>query len=397
MSAYTGPPAGPAQSSITEGAGQDEVIIEIGGARFKGWETVSITKSCEAIPNSFSVSASAEFFQGAAIQQTQPGQACNVYIGQTKVITGWLDRRVIRIAPRGRTITFTGRGITRDLVDCSVDLVNDPSIQSGWVTAANGLELAKKVAAAYHITVKANVTDLGPKLYGLQIGLGDTPYNVIDQFARYAGLLVYEDSDGAVVLDQIGTNKMASGFTLGENVEEIHAVRSVDGRYSDYLVVWNAVDTLKQTGSTANQRAWSHDLELAKTETRLKIIVSEQITPEFDVGVVRANWEMARRIGRSQAVSIICDKWRDSQQRLWTPNWLAPVQAPQADIQDALWVIGAVTFRKDMGGTHTDLMLMPPEAFQPAPNPLTLYDAQLARSPKNDAAAVPAAPGQTPP
>ncbi len=107
------------------------------------------------------------------------------------------------------------------------------------------------------------------------------------------------------------------------------------------------------------------------------------------VAVQRANWECARRLGRSQAAAITGDSWRDSKGTLWTPNWLAPIEAPAADITGAQWVIGTVTYRKDMSGTHADLVLMPQDAFEPDPNPLNLFDNELMNSPRTSQAPAP--------
>jgi hypothetical protein len=35
-----------------------------------------------------------------------------------------------------------------------------------------------------------------------------------------------------------------------------------------------------------------------------------------------------------------------------------------------------------MSGTHADLVLMPPDAFDPDPNPLNLFDNELWNSPR---------------
>jgi prophage tail gpP-like protein len=159
-------------------------------------------------------------------------------------------------------------------------------------------------------------------------------------------------------------------------------------------VVWNTIDQLRDLGILSNRRAFVTDPTLG--EYRPRIIVSEQITPAYDQGIARANWEMARRIGRSQSVTIVADSWRDKNKKLWTPNWLAPISAPAADIDgDAVWIIGTVTLRKDMSGTHADLVLMPPKAFTPEPNPLTLMDNELALTPKVSQS--PAPPSTDPP
>jgi prophage tail gpP-like protein len=64
----------------------DEVIIQIGSTRLAGWKTVSITRSCEMMPNSFSVTASTQFMQGGGLALTRPGQPCTVYIGSDLVM-----------------------------------------------------------------------------------------------------------------------------------------------------------------------------------------------------------------------------------------------------------------------------------------------------------------------
>jgi prophage tail gpP-like protein len=379
------------------GSGLDDVTIQVGSNRFVGWQNVSISRSCESMPNTWSVTVSAEFLQSPAqMAGTRPGQSCLIYIGSDLVITGWIDRRSIPIDARNRLVTLSGRGITRNLVDCSADLLNDPGLAGGQMHGANTLDLAQQLCKAYGITAISNVTDLGPPIPSFQVPIGETVYQIIESIARYTGYLVYEDTFGRLVLDRVGTSQHASGFQVPGNVEALGAEQSVDQRFSQYVVVWSGVDTTADLGALGNIRASVTDDTLG--EHRVRIIVSEQVAPIPGAGqsigndaiaVQRANWEKARRIGRSQAASVTCDSWRDSKGTLWTPNWLATLDAPAADISNATWVIGSLTFRKDMTGTHTDLILMPQDAFNPDPNPLNLLDAELATSPQTSQAPAP--------
>jgi len=365
----------------------NEVSIQVGSTRFQGWQSVSITRSCESMPNSFALTASTEFMQGPAIAGTRPGQACSIYVGQNLVITGWIDRRTITADGHNHGVAISGRGITRNLVDCSADLVNDPGLKGGMINAANTRDLAQRLCKAFGITARSAVSDLGISIPNFQVSLGETPYEIIESVARYAGYLVYEDQNGNLVLDRVGTNSMASGFTMPGNIEAISAERSEDGRYSHYTVVWYAINQLAEVSAIANQRATVIDQTMP--EYRPLIRVSAQIVPAYDVGQAMANWEMARRLGRSQAASITCDSWRDTAGNLWQPNYLAPIEAPAADITGANWIIGSVTYRKDMSGTHADLILMPPDAFNPEPNPLNLFDNELANSPQSSQSPAP--------
>ena len=362
--------------SLALANGPDDVAIRVGSTDFKGWQSVNVTCSCESIPNSFQLTASTEFLQDrAALENTRAGQACQIRIGSDLVITGCIDRRSIGIDARSHQVTLSGRGITRNLVDCSADLFNDPGVRGG-ITANSMLDLAQKLSKAYGITVISAVPDLGGPIPYVVVNLGETPWQVIESVAAYTGYLVYEDPFGRLVLDRVGSQRMASGFTLPGNIEAIGAERSADQRFSDYVVVWNSTNSLSEQNALSNQR-W-HETDPGVGQYRLKITVSQQNAPgNPNFGMTLARWQKARFIGRSQAAQITCDSWRDTSGRLWTPNWLATVEAPIADITGAVWVIGTVTYRKDMSGTHADLVLMPSEAFSPDPSPLNLWDAEL--------------------
>lgn len=73
------------------GSGPDDVTIQVGSNRFVGWQNVTITRSCESMPNNWSLTASAEFLQGPALAGTRSGQPCLITIGSDLLITGWID------------------------------------------------------------------------------------------------------------------------------------------------------------------------------------------------------------------------------------------------------------------------------------------------------------------
>jgi prophage tail gpP-like protein len=368
----------------------DDVAIVIDNNRYAGWQSIQIMRSAEAFPNSFSVTGTEAFPYDAKRILIQPGAFCQVFIGSDLVITGYVDRYEMHIGPRMHSVMITGRGLCEDLVDCSVDLINPTKdLRNGMVNASNALDLATKLAKPFEkIKVRSAVSDLGQPIPFFQIMAGETAYEVIERVARYAGYLVYEDENGAMVLDRVGTKEMASGFVMSAaadaqgNIESAAAVMSIDQLYSVYCVVWTAVNTYSDLGNAGYQRYVVADQRVPRY--RPKIIVSEQIVPDFDFGKKRGDWERARRFGRSSSVSLSCDSWRDSKGNLWTPNQLAVVDAPALKLDKKKWIIGTVVFRKDLSGTHADIVLMPPDAFDPVPVALNLYDRELTQgSPKS--------------
>lgn len=369
-------------SEFTSSSGGD-VSIEIGGRTIAGWKTVMITRSAEMFPNSFAFTMSEAFLDDPSKVLISPGKGiCHVFIGDDLVVTGYVDRYAATLRPGAHDVEITGRGLGEDLVDCSADLLSaDSPVAGGQMRASNALDLAQKLCKLANISARCAVADLGKPIQTFQVSLGETPYEIIERVARYAGYLVYEDAIGDLVLDRVGTEKMASGFAQGVNVEAAASSLSVDQRFSDYCVVWSTVDQLSE-GSGANvalKRATAVDTAM-KTDLkryRPRIIVSAQTDGSPDLAQRMANWEMARRIGRSQAVQITCDSWRDSAGRLWQPNHLATIDLPALKLVRAEWIIATAVFRKDESGTHADLTLMPPDAFAVQPSTLQLFDREI--------------------
>jgi prophage tail gpP-like protein len=378
-------------------ANQVSIIIGNSASGMSGWENVSITRSAEAFPNSFTVTASDQYSNDptrAATFPTGPGEKCKVMIGNDLVITGYIDRYVTNIGPESHSITISGRGLCEDLVDCSADLVNTPGMQGATITASNAEDLAQKLCVPFGLKAKCIPNDKGRKLLPFTIWLSETPYEIIERVCGYTAFLAYEDETGQLILDRVGTNKMASGFTMPGNIEGASSSLSIDQRYSNYTVVFNSVAQFNELSPVINNRGFASDKKMPRY--RPLIIVSAQYDPDrnHDLSQERANWEMARRYGRSQAIRLTCDGWRDTAGKLWQPNYLADINAPALKITNKQWVIGTVTFRKDMSGTHADVVLMPPDAFQPQPQPLFMWDMELMQSnPSSQAqAAVPPAP-----
>lgn len=200
--------------------------------------------------------------------------------------------------------------------------------------------------------------------------LSETSYAVIERICRYRALIPYEGTDGNLILGAIGAARAANGFTEGINVEKARAVYSGDQRYSEYLAFIQSVDVFTDTGNGGNQIAIVPDPTVPRH--RRRVIIAESSGGGTDVAKQRANWECARRYGRSFVVALTTDSWRDSAGTLYTPNTLVPLALPKLKLPTLgtngnMWVISDVTYRLDENGTHADLTIMPPTAFYPEP------------------------------
>jgi prophage tail gpP-like protein len=356
----TGPPPG----------STDPLTLTVGSQSLTGWQRVSVTRPLTGIPASFQIEVT-EKYPNAPDIDLEPGQPCTVTIGSDLVLTGYVDRYVSSISAGQHTIRVEGRSKSEDLVDCSALVANtsagSPSTQGMQIVNGDALSIAQRLAAPYNVTVNSSFDGPLQQLPQFNINLGETVWQIIDRVTKYARLLVYDLPDGSIMLASVGTQSMASGFTIGANVETADVMFSMDQRFQEYeahLTSAMALGTDAGVNSPAIGQVVRDD---DVPRFRKLYIVSEQFVLGQPIAADRALWEKNRRWGQSFNFNVTCDAWRDSAGKLWAPNMLAPINAPQLKLANKSWLIGTVNYSRDESGQHARLGLWPPEAFTVEP------------------------------
>ena len=156
---------------------------------------------------------------------------------------------------------------------------------------------------------------------------------------------------------------MSSGFAQGVNVQQASGTLSMDQRFSDYLLSILSYQMFGDAGGSLSPLPVQKDGGVPRY--RPLYVVSEQVQFGQAFAVQRAQWEKARRYGRSQAIRLVVDSWRDSGGALWRPNAYANIYVPALKIAPAdPWIIGDVTFaRAAGGGTTAEITMMPKEGY----------------------------------
>jgi prophage tail gpP-like protein len=354
------PPRGP-----PPGAG-DVLTLTVGDQSLSGWQRVTVTRPLAAIPASFSIEVT-ERYPNAPDIDLKAGAPCTVTIGGDLVLTGYVDRYAATITPAQHTIRVEGRSKSEDLVDCSALVegigAGQPSQPGMQVVNADALAIAKRLAAPYHVEVQSNLVGPLPILPQFNINLGETVWQIIDRVTRYTRLLVYDLPDGSIMFSTVGTESMASGFTMGENVEAADVMFSMDQRYSEYEAHLTSNMALGTDAGVNTPGIGEIVRDDEVPRFRKLYVISEQFVLGQPLAADRAKWEKNRRWGQSFAFTVTCDSWRDSAGKLWAPNMLAPIKAPQMKLADESWLIGTVTYTRDETGQHCRLGLWPPKAF----------------------------------
>lgn len=365
--------------------GNDELTLVIGRKEWSGWQKVVVTRGIDTVPAVFDLDVTDQNSPTGGNIDIKPGEPCQVKIGGELVITGYVDRYTADLAPRAHTVRITGRSKSSDLVDCAAFFGSRDN--EGYQTLGGStLSIAKQLAEPYDVNVQSTAGD-GKQIKQFNIIFGETPWEIIDRITRYSNMIVYDMPDGSIMLAQAGSGgSMTGGFGQGRNVESAGIMLSMDQRFSLYegFAISSGVFTTQsaQSGGTG-QKPEAVERDENVPRFRKRIIVSEQMTPEGPLIKDRVRWEKNRRIGRSTALTVTADSWRDSSGKLWAPNAMAAITMPALKVANATWCIGQVTFVRDENGQHAQVMLMPKEAFTPQPDvllplPVTLQDRGVA-------------------
>ena len=366
----------------------DVLSLTVGNQTITGWQRVSVTRPLAAIPASFSIEVT-ERYPNAADIDLKPGYPCTVKIGADLVLTGYVDRYTSSISASQHTIRVEGRSMSEDLVDCSalVEGTSAGSAPTNGLQVLNGstLDIVRKLAAPYGVTVQSTAGD-GIQVPQFNINLGETCWEIIDRITRYSEMIAYDMPDGSIMLAKVGTAAMASGFKIGVNVETADVMFSTDQRYSEYE---GHVMSMMSLGTDAGVNSPGvgeivRDDEMTALRRpdgsprfRKLYIISEQYVMGLPLAGKRAIWEKNRRYGQSFNFSVTCDAWRDSAGKLWSPNYLAAIDAEALKLKHEDWLIGTVTYLRDESGQHARLSLWPKVAFtvEPtSPNVLVTQD-----------------------
>ncbi|VVE55321.1 Mu P family protein [Pandoraea communis] len=347
----------------------DNITLKLNDSLLSGWTRLRVTRGIERFPGDFELEMT-ELYPGQAQDViATPGDRCVLALGGDRVITGYVDRVVPSISAESHDIRVTGRGKCQDLLDCAAVWPN------GQMSNVNAYTMAKQLAAVYDIDVICDVEGL---LMIPQINIipGESTYEVVERTSRYSALLVYEDRSGNMVLARAGAEAMASGVQEGINIEAATAERSMDQRFSHVTALLTGTNNMQDLRSITAPHFTATDPNVPRRRER--VIFAEAGDLGWEVGKQRALWEVAWRRGRAEVIHVTVDNWRDVAGNLWEPNKLIDVLIPslkvsgdQAGTVPQRLMIAEVTYSLDESGTHAQLTLMPPEAFEP--KPILLY------------------------
>jgi len=288
--------------------------LEVNGVQYTNFVSASCELRLDSLSSAFSFNAVAP--EGQAMP-FKGGEACKVIVDNEPVLTGFIEVVDVDYSGSDHTITVSGRDKTADLLDSTIDVIND--IRGDGLTLK---ELIEKVIDHLGLDIKV-IDQVNPDPFNATEDIAapepsDNAFDFIEKYSRKRHVLLTSNADGNVVITaNSGVNaEGAVQHVIGaEDNNVINASFSYDttGRYNNYKLTssLNPV-ALNQAGDTdlasvVSQSDGVSDPDIRKG--RQMVIISEN---PFSKGSCRerAKWEADIRRARGLIYSATVPLYR---------------------------------------------------------------------------------------
>ncbi|WP_052689409.1 phage baseplate assembly protein [Xanthomonas albilineans] len=396
---------------------ENQLRLVVGGQDFGGWKKIRIEAGIERQARSFELEVTDRWPGSTAAatadtapplwRRIRPFDACQIFIGNDLVLTGYVDATPIQYDGKRISVTVKGRSRTCDLVDCctpdtdraptaSHSLWSDVKGKDGKTgtvvtpAAANTnvwrnakLEtIAAALAAPYGVRVLTEI-DTGAPITEHHVQIGETVFESIDRLMRLRHVLSTDNALGDLVFIDVGSSGNATTtLELGENIQDGSCELDFKAVMSSYVVKGQRAGNDDDFGVDANEVQGDDDdlaeLEggIADTGTPVTASLADARSKRFRVLVIkqaghadagtcqdRALYERAHRAAKALEATYTVAGWRQGDGQLWRPNLLVRVRDALIGF-DQTMVIAEAHYLLDEDGLRTQLRVGPPDGYR---------------------------------
>jgi len=337
----------------------DEVKLRINGIDFGGWLEVEINAGIERQARDFKLSITRTWPGATDIpRRVKAGDVCEVFIGNDKILTGYVDATPISYSATSVSVGVTGRSKTADLVDCSA------SFKTGQWRNAKIERIASDLAKPYDIKVIAEI-DTGSAISDHQIDTGETTFESIDRLLTIRQLLSTDNANGDLVLINAGSGgKAVTALKYGENILSANAALDYKDVFSDYTAKGQrAGNDNDYADAVAGVSASIKNTNVLRY--RNLILQQSGNATALDCQQ-RVKYERVYRNSRALETVYTVQGWRQQNGALWLPNQMVRVVDSVIGFDDDLLII-EVTYQIKSSGTTCAIKVVPKDGYIPAP------------------------------
>lgn len=341
-------------------ATKNEVAVLVAGKGFDGWQSVSVSKSIEAIANQFSIGLFDRFEGLRTDWPLRPGVDVKVSIDGQRVITGRIEKLGVNYTSEDRSFIISGRSRAGDLVDCTH---NGPFEYKNIFLNT----LAEKLVEPFGIKVFVSVVpDIIEKF---AVKPGETVFEALDRAARLQGFFFISTAKGNIRLTKVGAAdaRFRAFSSLEQDVNVLEATAEYDDtqRYKDYRVIGQAAGTDSFFGEDVARPKGAASDNGVKRHRPLTMIAEGSV--DSAKAKKRAEWEASSRLAKAIRVTAKVQGWKQDNGSLWDINQTTNFRSKFLGLDRDLLIVGVTYNDGTDAGKTSDLTLVDPQAYNAQP------------------------------
>lgn len=335
------------------------VRLIVNDKEYGGWISVSITAGIERQARDFTLSVTDKWPGQTDIpRRIRPGDVCEVFIGNDRILTGYVDATPIAYDSKELTVGVKGRSKTADLVDCSA--INKPGSWAG----AKIERIAADLAGTYGVKVTTE-RDTGPAI-AHAIDPGESVFESIDRMLKLRQLLATDNALGQLVFIDVGSAGTAkTALKLGDNIKTADAPLDYKDVYTEYICKGQRAGTDDDFGDTVAEE--SAALTDTSVLSRRRVLLKKS-SGQCDGGTAaqRVKYEQAHRKAKALETTYEVQGWRQSDGSLWRHNMFVRVIDPVIGFDDE-FVISEITYSLGDDGMIAKIQVGPKDGYVNSP------------------------------
>lgn len=315
----------------------------------KNIESVSVGLSISTICNGFNITQ--RVGNGALSPAFFAGDQIRITYDRISLLIGYIDSIETSISESGCSLEASGREITCDLVDCSLQ-----NISKSWKDAtANQIiqNICDEFNISYSPCEKADI-----KLSKFCSNPGCSAFDTISEVCKKIGALPTSDGLGNIkIVDPEGYEYSTQILQQGLNVVSASAAFDYTERFSNYFVYTSADPKIKKYGEATDE---------VITRKRPLVIIDDGYGSKEQADA-RAAYEVQIRSAKSVSINAMVQGVKNNGS-LWVPGTLIDCVIPAFfGGEPKTLLIDSVELTFSENGTFTNLHLVNNDLFTTPP------------------------------
>lgn len=368
-----------------------KTLVFLNGKKFTNWEKVIINRSIDSICGSFSISAVYDYgtqttaespFELSGLVEiftskqdgkeptsnqasTLPSTSTLLVSNEdsTKIMTGYIDVVDTTIGEEGLNVEVSGRDITCDLVDCTIE-----SKTAEWLKI-KASELFTAWCTPFSIKID-NQTDKSDTIVNANPKPDQKVNDAIMEISRTEGFLVITDENGQLVLEDKNEGEMNSPLVLGENILTASYKGDYTKRYSKITVLDNADESsspalnVQRMLTSGASNATESDPVVDQSAKRYRpVVIMGSGNLKAAGATSEAKWRMSMSVASTFTLSVSVQGWLSNFGQLWRVNRNTYCSLQDLNLPSGRMLIKNITFESGDNGTFTNMDLIHPDAY----------------------------------